>query len=60
MATVRSLGQGYYGIESDGNVISESVRNAVNQAFEIAESVPRKKLNIRTLNDSRKSRSTKK
>ena len=54
MATVRSLGQGYYGIESDGVVISKSVRNAVNEAFAMAESLSRKKLNIRMLNDSRR------
>ena len=60
MASVRSLGPGYYGIESDGIVISKDVRNAVKKAFEIAESVPSGKLKIRSANDASSGRTARK
>ena len=59
MASVRSLGRGYYGIESAGIVISKNVVNTVNKAFAGAESLSSKKLKIHHADDSPKTRSAK-
>jgi hypothetical protein len=46
MALVRSLGWGYYAIESDGVKINRSVTDTIDAAFTSAQSIPTKKLRI--------------
>jgi hypothetical protein len=47
MASVLEIGNGYYGINTEGVTISKEVHKIVDDAFRVAVAVPTKELNIR-------------